>query len=306
MQGRPYDGSPLGYYRRVTVGKAGEKMPPARFQAGGVVSSLITFALTAGRIDAALLTDREGLIPTVRVAARPDEVVKSATSTYTAAPTVSALYQGIEAGCSRMGVVGTPCQIAAVAQFRANPMKRPGFTDPVNLTIGLFCTWALDTRRLISLLSDRIDCRSIVKMDVPPPPAEIFEIETRGGRTEIPLDEIRSLIPEGCTVCPDMTSEWTDISVGNLEGEPGWNTILIRTEKGDALIADAVDAGWLVIREMPQQNLAHLTSAAANKKKRAIRKAGAEGFLNTSAEGAHSAMRISPGVVDHIIGTKED
>ena len=29
IQGKPYDGSPLGYYRRAVAGKAGEKMPPA-------------------------------------------------------------------------------------------------------------------------------------------------------------------------------------------------------------------------------------------------------------------------------------
>jgi coenzyme F420 hydrogenase subunit beta len=205
-----------------------------------------------------------------------------------------------------MGVVGTPCQIMAVAQYRLNPMKRSDVIDPVNLTIGLFCTWALDTRRLIALLSDRMDCASIVKMDVPPPPADIFTIETRDGTVEISLDDIRSRIPEGCAVCPDMTSEWSDISVGNLEGSPEWNTILIRTEKGIALIEDAVNAGWLAIREMPSQNLAHLTSAAANKKQRALIKARAEGLLNTSGADEHSAMRINAEVVGHIIGTEAD
>ncbi len=306
MQGKPYDGRPLGYYRQAAAGKAGEKMPQAAFQAGGVVSAIVAYALETGRIDAALLTDREGLVPKAVLASHSDEVLQSSTSKYMAAPTVSALYTGIDAGYGRMGVVGTPCQITAVAQFRMNPLQRPDFKDAVNLMIGLFCTWALDTRELISLLSGRVDGQRIKKMEVPPPPAEIFEIDTRDGRVEIPLDEIRSLIPDGCTICPDMTSEWADISVGNLEGKPGWNTILIRTEKGETLVRDAVKDGWLEIREMPQENLERLNAAAGNKKERALNTAMAEGLLNNPAEGRHSAMRISAHVVEKIIGGKAD
>jgi coenzyme F420 hydrogenase subunit beta len=306
MWGKPYAGEPLGFYRRAIAAKAGKRAPRGPFQAGGAVSAIMAFALTADMIDAAVLTDRKGLVPFADLATRPDEVLRFAASKYTAAPTIAALNRGIAKGFTRMGVVGTPCQITAVTQLRSNPLELPDFKDPVNLTVGLFCNWSLDTRKLIALLSDRVDPGKILKMDIPPPPADILKIETEDGRIEIPLDDVRAMIPEGCRICPDMTSEWADISVGNLEGEPGWNTVLIRTEKGETLIENAVTQEWLVAKEMPKENLEHLILAAGTKKKRALSTARAAGLLNNPEDGACSAIRIGADVVKKIIGGEEE
>ncbi len=305
MFGKPYDGSPLGNYRQVIAGQAGEKMSRGSFQAGGVVSAIMALALKIDVIDASTLTDREGLVPVPRLATDPDDVLKYATSKYMAAPTIAALNQGIRKGFHRLGVVGTPCQVTAVAQLRSNPLNGNEFKDPISLVVGLFCNWALDTRKLITLLSDRVDIQKIRKMDIPPPPAEIFVLETEDGKIDIPLDEIRSQIPDGCRVCPDMTSEWADISVGNLEGHPQWNTIIVRTEKGEKLIENAITDGWLTTKEMPQENLKHLKLAAENKKKRALSKAKAEGLLNNPEDGTRSAIRIRADVVEKIIDGEE-
>jgi len=305
MFGKPYDGSPLGNYRRVIAGQAGENMLRGSFQAGGVVSAIMASALKLHVIDASILTDREGLVPVPRLVTDPDGVLKCATSKYMAAPTIAVLNQAIRKGFHRLGVVGTPCQVTAVTQLRSNPLSRHEFKDPVSLVVGLFCNWALDTRRLITLLSDRVEPQKITKMDIPPPPAEIFVLETEDGKMEIPLDEIRSQIPDGCLVCPDMTSEWADVSVGNLEGEPQWNTIIVRTEKGETSIENAVTDGWLVTKEMPRENLEHLAFAAENKKKRALSKAREAGLLNNPEEGVRSAIRIRADVVEKIIGGEE-
>ncbi len=303
--GEPYDGSPLGNYRRVIAGQAGEKMSRGPFQAGGVVSAIMAFALKSDLIDASTLTDREGLVPVPRLTTDPDDVLNYATSKYMAAPTIAALNQGIRKGFHRMGIVGTPCQVTAVAQLRSNPLHRHEFKDPVGLVVGLFCNWALDTRKLITLILDRVDPQKIRKMDIPPPPAEIFVLETEDGKIEIPLYEIRSQIPDGCRVCPDMTSEWADVSVGNLEGEPQWNTIIVRTEKGKTLIENSITKGWLITKEMEQENLEHLKFAAGNKKKKALSKAKAAGYLNNPEEGARSAIRIRADVVEKIMGGEE-
>jgi coenzyme F420 hydrogenase subunit beta len=305
MWGTPYAGSPLGGYGRAVAAKAGKKMPRGLFQAGGVVSAIMAFSLSTGRVDAAVLTGRKGLGPTAGLATRPDDVFAFATSKYTAAPTIAALNRGIREGFSRMGVVGTPCQITAVSQLRSNPLESADFTDSVCLTVGLFCNWALDTRKLIALLSDRVDVKKILKTDIPPPPADIFQIETEDGRIDIPLQDIRSMIPGGCRICPDMTSEWADISVGNLEGEPGWNTVLIRTEKGEEIVSDAAEKEWLFTREMPRENLVHLNRASAKKKKTAVMEAAARGLLNTQSKDAHAALRMDTDTAEEIIGKEE-
>ena len=296
--GRPYEGDPLGNHLVVVKSRAGEKAPGGPFQAGGTVSSLITFALDRGILDAAVLTDREDLIPIPRLVNRAEDVAACATSKYSAAPTLSALNRAVREGCTKIGVVGTPCQVTAVAQMRANPFDRADFTDPVALVVGLFCTWALDTRKLLALLSNRLDLREVRKMDIPPPPAEVLVIETDDGKIEISLSEIRPIIPHGCTVCPDMTAEWADLSVGIMEGDPHWNTLVIRTERGQALVDKASDSGWLLCEAIPRENLAHLRFAAANKKQRTIHAALQEGLVN--AEG-RSCLRINPRAMETML-----
>lgn len=288
--GEAYQGDPLGHHLFALKARAGEKAPGGLFQAGGTVSSLIAFALDQGTINAAALTDREDLVPLPRLVTRIEDVAACATSKYTAAPTLSALNRAVREGYEKVGVVGTPCQMTAVARMRLNPLDKADFMDPVALAVGLFCTWALDTRDLLSLLSKLLDLRKVRKMDIPPPPAEILVIETDDNTVEIPLSEIRPIVPHGCTVCPDMTAEWADLSVGILEGEPHWNILIIRTERGKDLVDKASQAGWLLTAAVPSDNLEHLRLAAATKKKRTLTAALHEGLVNNEGR---SCLRVN-------------
>jgi len=299
--GRPYEGNALGHTLKIMTARAGKKAPNGAFQAGGTASSLIAFALQTGLIEAAVLTDQEGLIPVPRMITRAEDAVTCASSKYTAAPTLSEFNRALRHGYSRLGVVATPCQATALAQMRTNPLDSEYFRDPVGLVVGLFCTWALDTRGLISLLSRRLDPRRVRKMDIPPPPAEILVIETEEGRVEIPLGDIRHLIPKGCLICPDMTAEWGDVSVGILEGEPHWNTLIVRTQRGRDLVRKAEAEGWLVTGKIPDDNKDHLSFAAAGKKSRALRRALEEGLVNTPEGNGRSSLRINAEALQRII-----
>jgi coenzyme F420 hydrogenase subunit beta len=300
---KDYAGDPMGHYLSVFKAQAGEKAPGGAFQAGGTVSALMAFALEQGIIDGAVLTDREDLVPVARLVTRKGDVVTCASSKYTVAPTLAALNRAVREGYKKIGVVGTPCQVTAVAQMRANPMGQDDFHDPVALVLGLFCTWALETRGLIELLSKRLDIRNIRKMDIPPPPADILVIETEDGTLEISLSEIRPLVPHGCTVCPDMTAEWGDISVGILEGVTHWNTLFVRTEGGTNLVDRAREAGWVRVESMPRENLEHLQFAAGNKKKRSLRTAMKEQLVNSSGR---ACLRINPRAIEQIMGGEEE
>jgi coenzyme F420 hydrogenase subunit beta len=297
----PYEGTPLGKYRNVLMARAGKKMGKAAFQAGGTVSALMTLALKSHLIDAAALTDREDMIAVPRLITRAEDVSECAGSKFMAAPTLSVINRGATQGYERMGVVGTPCQLMAVAQMKTNPLNRENFKDPVALTVGLFCTWAIDTRQLMPLLSECIGGACIQGMDMPPPPSEIMLIDTDAGKVEIPLERIRTLVPKGCHVCPDMTSEWADVSVGVLEGKPDWNTLIIRTQTGDQLVKDACNEGYLKTKPMPAENFKDLCIAAANKKKRALIRARDQGLLNTAVKDQHSVLRLRSEVVERII-----
>lgn len=297
---KSYGGDSLGRYLKIMTARSTLKAPGMMFQAGGTVSSIISFALEEDLIDAAVLTDREGLTPVPRVITRSSQVASCASSKYTAASTVSSFNQAVRNGYSRIGVVGTPCQMTALAQMRMNPLGRDDFFDPAALTVGLFCTWALDTRAFVEFLSQRLEPGAVRKMDIPPPPAEKMVLQTENGDIEIPLSRIRQLVPKGCLLCPDMTAEWADISVGVLESDPTRNTVLVRTERGMEFIDRAIEKGWIEAGPMPEENREHLSFAAENKRRRALRRALEEGLLNTEGD-ARACLRLNPEVVNKII-----
>ena len=295
-----YDGSPLGPYREVLASRAGIQMEKSAFQAGGTVSALMACALKNGLIDAAALTDRDGLAPVPRLITDWKKVAGCASSKFMASPTLSALNTGVREGYNRLGVVGTPCQMTAVAQMRSNPLERVEHTVPVGLSVGLFCNWSVDTRQLIDLLVQRLKISEIRGMDIPPPPAGIMALETDHGRVEISLSEIKPLIPNTCYICPDMTAEFADLSAGMFEGRPGWNTLIVRSEAGAEIVQQARKEGFIETEGFPQEKLKHLSKAAAEKKERSLRTLIRRGLINNQGD-QRAAVRIPQEVVDRIL-----
>lgn len=300
FRGRPYDGRDIGFYQKVLAARAGDHAPKGVFQGGGTASALISAALELGLIDIAALTAQNGLSPQPFLAKTPEDVVRCATSKFTAAPTLAGLNSAVRDGYEKIGVVGTPCQMTAVAQLRTNPLNKEDFKDPVALAIGLFCNWALDTKNLAAYLAEKLDIKAIRSMDIPPPPANILVVHTDDETFEFSLDEIKPLIPQTCFICTDMTSEWADLSVGMYEGETGWNTLIIRTDRGAELVDAAVGNGLLEIKDMPEAVVEHLKTAGYQKKKRSLITAQRREVINTE-EGKRSALRMNPDVVSRIL-----
>jgi coenzyme F420 hydrogenase subunit beta len=296
---QPYDGSPLGAWRSIHISRVGARVKKQSFQSGGTVSALIYFALRSKRIRGAVLTGQEGLLPVPRLVTRPAEVFRQSLSKYAAAPTLVAMNQAVAKEYGALGVVATPCQATAVAQMRRNPLNDPSFKDPTALVVGLFCTWALDFRQFEAFLAKRMSLPDIVKIDIPPPPASVLEVYLKEGKRAFPLDEIRPLVPETCGYCPDMTSEFADVSVGVLEGRPDMNTLIVRTERGEEMVLEARRLGYLELDDLPDENLKHLMWAAANKKKRGVLRCRETGRLN--GEEGKTCLRLSTEATERIL-----
>jgi coenzyme F420 hydrogenase subunit beta len=265
--GDAYSASPLGSYREIYTSKAAVD---GTYQAGGTVTALVRFLMDSGEIDTAVLTGSDGITPVAQVVTNADDVGSAAGSKYSAAPTLSALNRAEKDGFTKIGVVATPCQAMAAAKMKAaNGLDRnPG--DHIAFVIGLFCTWALDYEKLFEYLSERLDISKITGFDIPPPPAEVFEVFTDGGKETFPLSEIRPMVKNSCNECLDMTAEFADVSVGVLEGEPSFNTLIVRTERGEEAVKRAKEQGVLILDEMPPDAREHLMGAAMNKKRRAL------------------------------------
>jgi coenzyme F420 hydrogenase subunit beta len=161
-----------------------------------------------------------------------------------------------------------------------SPLKRTTPIDRVALIVGLFCTWALTYEPFMKYLKSRINGARILKLDITPPPERLLKVITEKGRIwDVPLDEIRPFIRTTCSVCPDMTSELSDISVGTAEGIPGWSTVIIRTDLGEELLSQAEAAKVIKSQSLPEENFKHLREASLLKKQRALLKLKERGEL---------------------------
>jgi coenzyme F420 hydrogenase subunit beta len=89
-----------------------------------------------------------------------------------------------------------------------------------------------------------------------------------------------------------------------FEGRPGWNTLLVRSERGAGLVAEARAKGFLETESMPASYTDSLAKAALQKKQRAIRTATTRELLNVSQNGKRSALRIRPEAVDSILSAQ--
>jgi len=239
-----YQGTPLGLVLEILMART-TGSTSSEPQYGGIVSTLAKAAMTEKGISGTLLTRwRNVNYPEGIILQSTDEIFSFAGVHYAGAYTLAALNRYRKSHPHPVVVVGLPCQVLALRMMHdldhpQNPHKNMG-----DFIIGLLCTWALSPRSFQKEMKRRFGNRKVLKYDIPPPPANRFEVFFENQqKVEIPLDEIRSLINPGCHTCLDMTSEFADVSVGAAEGFPGWNTVILRSKKGKILFDKLVGKG---------------------------------------------------------------
>jgi coenzyme F420 hydrogenase subunit beta len=135
------------------------------------------------------------------------------------------------------------------------------------LVIGVFCFWAL-TPPFYRFLASRANLARAAKMDIPKEGGVVVSVN--GGAVRIPLDQVRPFIRPACQHCFDPTAEWADLSVGSTEYDPDWNTLVVRTARGQALVDGAVAAGALEVKPYPAERIPILREAVRGKKLRVL------------------------------------
>lgn len=282
LQGKEQDDVEIGPFRNVLMARAKDPIFRQWAQSGGVVSALIDFARRRKMIDAAILTERDkDFLPKGKIVRSREGIFQCAGSNYVSGPTLEALHRGPWDGGEKIGAVGLPCQVQALAQMRASSFDKRSPVDKVEFVIGLFCTWALEYEGFQNFLRNRFGQGPILKLEITPPPERFLKIHTSQSLHRIPVDEVRPFIRKGCRVCPDMTAELSDISVGTVEGVEGWNTTVIRSDLGERLFKEAETEGVIESLPLPENHLSHLKEASLLKKERALnateRQKGARG-----------------------------
>jgi len=288
--GKGYEEIEMGPVRKVMMARARDPQFTKKAQTGGIVSALVDFALKEGLIQNGVLTPRdEELLPHGKIIKNRREILSCSGSSYVSGPTLEAFNRGPWKGKERIGIVGLPCQVLALARMKASKLDRRTPIDRVDLVIGLFCTWALDYRPFTVFLKKRVNGLPVKKLNITPPPERILEVTSGNKLVRIPIDDIRPFIRPSCRVCLDMTAELSDLSVGTVEGREGWNTVIVRTAMGEDLLKRAKKAGIIETKSLPKDNLDHLIEASLLKKRRALdalkeRGEIEKGYLNLSAD----------------------
>lgn len=269
--GKKYEKIEMGLVRNIMKARAKDPIWKGKTQSGGVVSALIDFALRKKVIDCAILAHREAnLLPTGRIVWNREDILTCAGSSYVSGPTLETLHKGPWKGEEKIGVVGLPCQALGLRKMRSSSLEKRTPVDKVELVIGLFCTWALEYEGWEVFLKKKFRESRIERVEISPPPERLLKMHVNGQLHTIPVDEIRPFVRKGCHVCFDMTAEFSDISAGTVEGVDGWNTMIIRTDRGGALFKEAEDEGIIESQPLPADHLDHLREASLLKRERAL------------------------------------
>ncbi|MBF0227775.1 MAG: Coenzyme F420 hydrogenase/dehydrogenase, beta subunit C-terminal domain [Desulfobacterales bacterium] len=261
------DSKPIGVYSSIHKSRAVDPEIRKNTQYGGTVTALLIHALSEGIIDGAILTSTgDNGSPKGILAKTKDQVISCAGSRYTTSASLEEFNKCSKEGMNNLGIVALPCQAQALSNIKLQIIED---SKSIGLVIGLFCTWGLSYRPFMQFLEQN-NIKKPLKYDIPPPPANVFQIFTESSIIEFPLEKIRSFINKGCLQCPDLTAELSDISVGAMEGNEGWNTLIIRTEKGNNLIKSAVEKNIIQISAILTENFEHLSHASINKRKKCL------------------------------------
>lgn len=258
----------LGVYIKAVSAQASPVQGKA--QDGGVATALLVHALKSGMIDCAVVTDRDEQWRTVpKVATTAEEILAAAGTKYTISNSVLGIKEAIMKGFSKIGFVGTPCQIQALRKVKTLEEPYEFGQEKIALLVGLFCMENFDYDTLMD---------GLVKSKFGLEPTDVARFEIKKGMFrvidkaglahEVKIEETDAFTFKGCGPCFDFASELADISVGSVGSGEGWSTVLTRTDVGERLYASALAAGAVQEKAISEKGLALAKRLAANKGKR--------------------------------------
>lgn len=255
----------LGYYRSIYAGHASDERIRKAGASGGVVSALLLGLLRRGRIGGAVVVgmdDKFPWLPKVRVAASEKEIIAAAQSKYTMV-SVNEVLPSLEKLEEEAAFVGLPCHIHGLRKLQAQKWK-PSLK--VKYSIGIFCGFNMAPSATDFLIGKfkvkKEDIRSLEYRSGEWPGG--FLLTTKAGCRYFIEKHVYNYLnlmwtPKRCLACPDLTNEFSDISVGDAWdkdlGEKGWSSIIVRTASGDELLKGALEEKDIIIKESGKESI---------------------------------------------------
>ena len=272
----------LGNYLNCYIGYATDYDIRYNSSSGGIVTSLLVFALEEGLIDGALVTRMKKdkpLEPEPFIARTKDEIISAARSKYCPVPANIALKEILETD-GKYAVVGLPCHLHGIRKAEIVNKK---LKDSVVLHVGIFCAKTISFRGTEDLLHRKgIHKEEIEELNYRGngyPGGMLIKLRN-GSRSFIALSDYYDtkfglFPPLRCTLCYDHSSELTDISLGDawlpevkMNDKIGTSIIVSRTKQAEAILGKMVTQGKIHLNIISAFSVYESQHGFANKKKR--------------------------------------
>jgi len=228
------DYSEIGHFIEAYSARTKVKEISEVCQDGGVSSTCLYYLFDTQEIDYALGAKMSNTLwrPDPFLMKSKEDIVQSAGTKYVNNPTLRILNE-FNNSSHNIAVVGVPCMMQALLKSEIYNINIPSLNN-VKYRIGIFCMESFSYQSLMKICELlNVDVKDIKKMDINK--GKFFVSTHNGKESSVPIKDISHLAREDCEVCYDLTSESADISVGSIGSPPGWNTVIIRTEKGKKL-----------------------------------------------------------------------
>ncbi len=238
----------LGPHQEIISAKATDKKITSKSQDGGIISAILIYALQENIIDGTIVAGPgdEPWKPEPFIATTKKDILKGAGTKYTMCPNVSLIKEATRSyGLEKIGTVGTPCQVMGIRKMQTYPLGARFVSDKIALVLGIFCMENFPYESLNTFITEKAGTKpsKVTKMDISK--GKLFITTTDGEEKKIPLKETHGYEQNGCKLCLDYLAELSDISCGSVGSQPGWSTIIKRTDKGSSIIDKAIEEGIL-------------------------------------------------------------
>lgn len=263
----------IGPIKEVYVGKTKLGDIHKRSQNGGIVTTLLITAMNKGEIDSALVTSHlaDLISPAPQLAMSEFEIKKASKSKYTLNPLLTKLTSIKLSHKHAVAVVGLPCHNETLRNIIEH--KELGADHRIKYRIGLFCMSSYLPSGFRTIIQETLglDVSTLTKTDCA---RGKFFFENEKGTTDIKIKECSGAKAPGCKYCQDFTSEYADISIGNVGVADDSNIIIIRTEAGKELFDLALKENVLDVKKIDESKWDEALAAAKklNATKRKIAK----------------------------------
>jgi len=249
--------SPLGMFRRIAL-VASKDSEFRRHVGHKVAGTLLWYLLQEDVADAVFLAHhsvtedpviafkKKDLFDAWQIRMGPGRAIATGGGLRANLLTLSQLRKFVEADRGlhpRIAVMGRPCQIYTMRKLLWDAFA-PGYE--LAFALGIFCYgnfapagWG--SRKLAEVLGfDASEIRDVRFL------GDVLEfVSVRGVSKKVPQEEVAGLVNANCLQCYDFSVRFSDVSVGSVDPEDMFEAALVRTEKGDQVLDQAINGGFL-------------------------------------------------------------